>query len=611
MTAAAEHTGQAHFFRDFLRLAGGFWHGGPERWKARALLAGLALLSAAHVLLAIRLNLWSADLFDALERRSMDRFLTQIGIFALIVGATVLAGAADIVVKRRLALAWRRWLTARVTGDWMAEARHFQVMQVGGPTDNPDGRIAEDVRIATEYALDLLQSLTYAALLLVSFVGILWSLSGRVEVLGIELPGHMVALAVLYAAAGSAVAFLLGRPLVRATDLRQTREADFRFGLVHARETSEPLALARGEARERGRLAALFATIGPAWSAQTQGLSRLMAFSSGYLALAPVFPILVATPRYIGGTLSLGGLMQTAQAFQQVTAALSWPVDNLAKIAEWRASVERVLALEDGIRIVATEAERTGPDTIVFDRATEVGLGARGLCVAAPDGTALLADIDLAVARGERVLVEGDTEAAQALFRVLAGIWPWGRGVVLLPAADALLAVGERPYLPEGTLAAALAFPEDAAAHSPEAMAGALAKAGLSYLVPRLGDVANWDRDLGISEMQRLAFARIALHRPRWVLLGATTSALEPGESDAMLALLDTVVPEAGVLLVGHHPGDVEAFDRRLTLQRAPVGVVLLQQVAARRRAASAPRRRPLPLVDWLRRGYGHGQARR
>jgi putative ATP-binding cassette transporter len=611
MNGAAEHSAQAHFFRDFLRLAGGYWRDGTGRWRARVMLAALAVLAAAHVALAIRLNLWSADLFDALERRSMDRFITQIGIFALIIGATVLAGAADIVVKRRLALAWRRWLTARVLGDWMAEARHFQVAQIGGPTDNPDGRIAEDIRIATEYALDLAQSLIYAALLLTAFVGILWTLSGRVDVFGVDVPGHMVALAMLYAAAGSAVAFLLGRPLVRATDLRQTREADFRFGLVRVRETGEPLALARGEARERGHLAGLFAAIGPAWGAQTQGLSRLMAFSSGYLTLAPVFPILVATPRYIAGTLSLGGLMQTAQAFQQVAAALSWPVDNLAKIAEWRASVERVLALEDGVRIVATEAARTGPDTIVFDRAEQAGLGARSLCVAAPDGTALLSDIDLSVARGERVLVEGDAEAAQALFRVLAGIWPWGRGVVLLPADDSLLAVGDRPYLPAGTLAAALAFPQEAADHGRDAMVAALAEVGLSYLAPRLDDTADWDRDLGITEVQRLAFARIVLQRPRWVLLGATTGALEPEDAGAMLRLLDRVVPEAGVLLVGHHPGDVEAFDRRLTLQRAPGGQVLLQQVAARRRAAAMPRRRPLPVVDWLRRGYGHGHGRR
>ncbi len=540
---------RTRFFRDFLRLAGPFWLEGAGRWRARALLLAVVLLGAAHVGLAIRLNLWSADFFDALERRSLDRFLTQIGIFAIIVGATVVASAADIVVKRRLALAWRGWLTQRVLGDWMDQGRHYQVAQIEGPYDNPDGRIAEDIRIATEYALDLAQSLTYALLLLLAFIGILWVLSGQVEVLGFTIPGHMVVLSILYAGAGSAVAFMLGRPLVRATDLRQTREADFRFGLVRARETGEPLALARGEPLERRRLARVFDTIGDAWRAQTQGLSRLSAFSSGYLALAPVFPILVATPRYITGTLSLGGLMQTAQAFQQVTAALSWPVDNLARIAEWRASVERVLALEEGVRIVAAEAARTGPDTIELDRGAQVGLGARGLCVAAPDGSALLTDIDIVIDAGERVLVEGEVEAVQALFRVLAGIWPWGRGTVQLPADDSLLVVGERPFLPTGTLGAALAFPEDPERFPAAVMQAALSRAGVSYIASRIGEIADWDRELGVAEMQRIAFARIDLLRPRWVLLGDTTGALDPLEADAMLRLLDEVVPEAGVLL--------------------------------------------------------------
>lgn len=611
MSAAAPRPGQSRFFRDFVRLAGPYWREGPQRWRARGMLLAMALLGGAQVALAIRLNLWSADLFDALERRSMDRFVTQIGIFALIIGATVLVNAMDMVNKRHLAYAWRTWLTARVLGDWMAEARHYQVAQIRGPYDNPDGRIAEDIRIGTEFALDLAQGLNYSALLLIAFVDILWRLSGTVEVLGLDLPGHMVVLSILYAAVGSGIGFVLGRPLVRATDLRQTREADFRFGLVRARESAEPLALARGEPPERARLATVFATIAEAWSAQTRGISRLTAFSSGYLTLAPVFPILVATPRYIAGGITLGTLMQTAQAFQQVTAALSWPVDNLAKIAEWRASVERVLALEEGVRIVAAEAARTGPDTIVLDRAPEVGLGARGLWVAAPDGTALLSAIDLDIRRGECVLLEGDAEAAQALFRVLAGIWPWGRGTVLLPADDGLLAVGERPFIPAGPLAAALSFPEDPRHRDPAAMRAALAHADLGHLAPRLQEARDWAGELGVTEMQRLAFARIVLQRPRWVLLGDTTSALEAAEADAMIALLGRVVPEAGVLLIGHHPGDRGLFGRRLTLERAPGGEVLLQQVHARHRAAQQPRRRALPLVDWLRRGYGHGQGRR
>ncbi len=601
MSATAEHP---RFFRDFLRLSGPFWLRGPQRWRARFWTALLVGLCAAQVGLAIRLNYWSADLFDALERRSTDRFLAEIGVFAVIVAGMVLSNAFHLVARRRVNLAWRDWLTGRVLGDWMAEARHYQVAQIPGDHDNPDGRIAEDIRIATEYAVDLANSLFYAALLLIAFIGVLWRLSGWVEVLGLPVPGHMVALSLAYAVAGSTVAFLLGRPLVRATDLRQTREADFRFGLVRAREASEPIALARGEAQERRRLARLFDAIGPAWAAQTRGLSRLTGFSAGYVTLAPVFPILAATPRFIEGTISLGVLMQTAQAFQQVTAALSWPVDNLQRIAEWRASVERVLALEEGVRIVAAEAAREGPDTIVLDRAPGRGIGATGLCVAALDGTALLTDISLQVEPGERILVDGEPEAAQALFRVLAGIWPWGRGVVHLPPDGAIATVGERPHLPGGPLRDALAFPHAAGSLAPEAIEHVLLETELGGFLPRLEEEADWGSVLGVVEMQRMAFARLLLHRPRWILLCDTTAALEPEEADRMIALLAARLPEAGILLLGRHPGPPDRFTRRLTLRRLPDGEILLREIHARREAARRPRPRPLPLVDWLRAGY-------
>jgi putative ATP-binding cassette transporter len=599
MTVAPDHPAHAGFFRDFLRLSGAFWLRGPQRWSARGWTAAMVLLGAAQVGLAIRLNLWNADFFDALERRSMDRFVTQTGILALIVAGAVLANAFHMVARRRLNIAWRAWLTQRVIGDWMAQARHYQVAQIPGDHDNPDGRIAEDIRIATEYAIDLAHTLLYATLVLVAFVGLLWTLSGTVRLLGLDLPGHMVALSVAYAVLGSSVAFLLGRPLVRATDQRQTREADFRFGLVRARETAEPIALARGEARERGRLALLFEGIRPAWAAQTEGMARLTGFAAGYLVIAPVFPILVTTPRYIAGTITLGVVMQIAQAFQQVTSALSWPVDNLQRIAEWRASVERVLALEEGVRIVAAEAARSGPDAIVLDRGH--GLGARGLCVAAPDGTALLSDITLQVAPGERVLVDGDPEAAQALFRVLAGIWPWGRGVVDLPPEGELATLGVRPHLPEGRLREALG--SDAGAEQ------ALATVGLAALAPRLDEEADWDSALGAGELQRIAIAQVLLQRPRWILLGDAVAALEPAEADRMIDLLTAELPDAALLVLGRHPGTPERFARRLTLRRLPDGEVLLREIHARRQAAGQPRRRGLSLVDFLRRGYEHREG--
>ena len=236
MSSTAEPSHPQRFFRDFIRIAGPYWTG-RGRWRPRLLTATLALIGVAQVALAIRLNIWSADLFDALERHSTDRAMAQIGIFGLIVLGTMVANTAHMVVHRYLQFDWRRWLTARVIGDWMEDARHYQADLVPGDHANPDGRIAEDIRIATEVAIDLAGSLFYCSLLLVSFVGILWSLSGWIRVAGLDVPGHLVMLAFGYAGMGAVVAFLLGRPLVRATDTRQTREAEFRFSLVRAHES--------------------------------------------------------------------------------------------------------------------------------------------------------------------------------------------------------------------------------------------------------------------------------------------------------------------------------------------------------------------------------------
>jgi putative ATP-binding cassette transporter len=408
------------FFRDFARLATPYWTEGG-RWWPRLLTGLLGLLVVCQIGLVLRLNTWSADLFDALERRSTEHAMAQIGIFALILLGTMAANMGHLMVRRHLQLDWRRWLTVRVVGRWMEDARHFQTGLIPGDHANPDGRIAEDIRVMTEAAVDLASTLFYCLLLLVTFVGILWSLSGWIRVASVEVPGHLVLLAFVYAGIGAVVAFVLGRPLVQTTDVRQTKEANFRYDLVRVRESAEPIALARAEATERRRLTAGFETIALAWKDQSVGLARLIAFSSGYVALATVFPILVRTSRFLEGALTLGRLVQSAQAFQQVTAALSWPVDNLPRIAEWRASVERVLALEDAVQVVALEAARVGRTAIKLDCAAGPWLGVSNLWVAEPDGTALLNNLTLRVEAAEHVLVDGDPDAAAALFRVVAG----------------------------------------------------------------------------------------------------------------------------------------------------------------------------------------------
>ena len=497
-------------------------------------------------------------------------------------------------------------MTTRVVHNWMNDARQYQASLIPGDHANPDGRIAEVVRICTEGAIDLASSLFSCVLLLITFIGILWSLSGWVVVMGVNIPGHLVLLAVLYAGIGTAVAFVLGRPLVRATNTRQTREADFRLSLVQALGAAEPIALARGEPIARQRIGSHFEDIAPVWRDQSNFLARLVAFSSGYTTLAAVFPILVGTPRFLSGALTLGGLMQSAQAFQQVTSALSWPVDNLPRIAEWRASVERVLALDEAVHTVMLEAARTGATAINLDRAGATWLGVRDLWIAAPDGTAMLADLSMQVAQGERVLVDGDHDAAEALFRVVAGIWPWGRGQVDLPGDDHMIAVGRRPFLSEGTLRQVLTATETGTPHPDPALISVLDAVGLSHLGERLDHEANWDLMLNGADLQRLSFARVLLFRPNWIVLGNATDALDPVSADTMLQLLVETLPDAGVFLIGNHPGSAETFTRRLTLERAADGEVLLHEVHARRAAARAPRARRASMVDWLRQGFGN-----
>lgn len=595
--------GSRQFFRDFARLATPYWaeKGG---WRPRLLTSLLGLLVVCQIGLVLRLNVWSADLFDALERRSTEHAMAQIGIFVLILLGTMAANMAHLVVRRHLQLDWRRWLTGRVVGRWMQDGRHFQAGLIPGDHANPDGRIAEDIRVMTEAAVDLASTLFYCLLLLVTFIGILWSLSGWVTVAGIDLPGHLVLLAFIYAGIGAMVAFVLGRPLVRTTNVRQTKEANFRYDLVRARENAEPIALARAEIAECGRLRAGFETIALAWKDQSVGLGRLIAFSSGYVALAAVFPILVGTPRFLEGALTLGRLMQSAQAFQQVTAALSWPVDNLPRIAEWRASVERVLALEEAVQVVALEAARAGDTAINMDRAPGPWLGVSDLCVAQPDGTALLTNLTLRVEPGEHVLVDGDADAAAAFFRVIAGIWPWGYGRVDLPADALMVAIGRRLFLPQGTLRDALALPEVERDPGDCAIGDALSAVGLAWLACRLDESEDWAEVLNGADLQRLAFARLLLLRPDWMVLGDATDALDPASADALLRMIAVRLPHAALVVIGQHPGSAETFNRRLTLDRSKGGEVLLNKVYARRQAAREPRRRLFDVVDWLRQGY-------
>ncbi|PWC93452.1 ABC transporter [Azospirillum sp. TSO5] len=581
--AGRPDNGAPGFTRRFLMLAGGYWFG-RTRVTVWAMTVALVVLTIGQVSIPVLINLWSERLFDALEQRSMDRLMTMIGLVGLIIVYNIVIVVLHLRVKRRLQMGWRDWLTRKLLEDWLRRGRHHQIAYLPGEHDNPDGRIAEDIRITAEVAIDLGHSLTYCALLLVSFTNILWMLSGTltVTVFGSELsvPGHLLYVALIYAVVGTSIAMLIGQPLVNAVNRRQGYEADFRFALARIRENGQTIALLHGESAERGHLTGLFAGVARGWNRQTAALANMMVFSASYSVLSAAFPILVAAPRYITGAITLGVLMQTAQAFQQTVGALSWPIDNLPRAAEWRASVERVLNLHDALVRLDREVCDVPDGHIQVVRADEhKSLTFTGVAIDEPNGTAVVHSFDLEVRPGDRVLIGGDATATIRLFRAVAGVWPWGRGLITLPAHTRVFFMPERPYLPHATLRAVLAYPGTASSLADDKAADALVSVGLPDLVDRLDSLDRWDEVLSVPERQRLGFARLLIRRPDWIFLEDATDSLDPPAEEELLTLMERELPNATLLTIGHHAGLDAHHGRKLVLERTNGAVTLREEV--------------------------------
>ena len=571
-TSESETGGQSRaFLRDVFRLAAPYWSS-EHRGRVRGVTFLLFALTVAQVGISVWGNYWNRDLFDALEARSVSQVLVEVAVFGAIFAVSIAVTAAHLMAKRWLQLGWREWLTTRLLGRWMEGGRHYRLLLAPVPHDNPDQRIAEDIRIATESAIGLVHTLVYSALTLGLFVEILWSVSGSATVSGtaIQVPGFMVPLAFLYAALGSMLGWWLGRPLVRSTNALQTAEADFRFRLASAREHSEAIALVRGEPGERARASSRFAEIMRSWNRQSLAYMGLVSFSTGYGGLLPVFPLLVAAPRYIAGVMSLGALMQAAQAFQRLTGALSWPVDNLGELANCRTAAGRVLALYQDLERLDDEAHAPGAARIAVSQSTERRLAIEELRIAEPSGTVLLEGFSAELQRGERLLVTGDSAVTSALFKVIAGLWPWGRGRVLLPRDKdrGVLLVPQRPFLPEGTLRQALCYPNPPGAFDEKAIRYSLECAGVLWLARRLDETGQWERLLPLREQQRLAFARVLLERPAWIVTQDATNAFHPRGEQLMFEMLRREVADLAFFTIRSSPGLEHFHSRHLVLRR-------------------------------------------
>ncbi|VWX58142.1 ABC transporter ATP-binding protein [Burkholderiales bacterium 8X] len=550
-----------------------------EKWKARGLLAAIVLLNLGTVYMLVQINEWNRVFYDALQNKDSVVFWQQVVRFTWLALIYIVIAVYKFYLTQILQLRWRVWMTDHYLDRWLAMKAFYRLelarySQAGGDApDNPDQRIQEDLNLFTTYTVTLSMGVFNALVTLVSFVGILWVLSGPIAFplpafLGggvWEIQGYMVWAAVLYCVVGSVITHYIGRPQVRLNFQQQLLEANFRHHMVRVREYSEAIALDQGEAVERRQLDVRFTAVMGNYLALIRNQKSLTWFSTFFAQAAIIFPLVVAAPRYFSGAIQLGQLMQINSAFGRVQDSLSWLVDNYMALAAWKATSDRLSGFEDSLARQSAQ-----PGQLAATRAGG-GIDAQHLDVALPNGKLLVADSDLHVAGGDSVLVHGPSGSGKSsLFRSLAGIWPHARGQVSIPA-DTMF-IPQRPYFPDGSLRDALAYPEPAGNYGDEALRTALVDAELPGLVDQLDREDAWGQKLSGGEQQRLAIARVMLKKPAWVLADEATSALDEETEGKLYQRLVDRVTEAGggIVSIAHRSTIAAHHARRWSLRREP-----------------------------------------
>ena len=577
----AERTHSRGLVRRFWRSARGFWSA-KRSWKVAWLMtATLVALVIGQLVFQYQLNIWNKAIFDALEKKDSATVLRQAMLFIPLAAGSIAVAVAVVYARMRMQRRWRAWLTEHAMTRWLAKGRYYQLNVIEGDHKNPEARIAEDIRIATEQPVDFAVGILSAVLTSATFMGVLWSVGGNLELdwggTHLFIPGYLVLAVVLYCVIISGLMLVIARSFVPTAEVKNQTEAEFRAALTRVREYGESIAILGGEEEERAGLDKLLAKVITTWARMARQYMRTMFVSHGNFIIASVIPVILCAPKYLAGEMTLGTVMQAAAAFIQVQYAFNWIVDNYPRLAEWTASARRasnLLVAVDGLDRI--EASQTG--AISRTEGDGAAIRLKDVSVALSDGTVVVDDADVTVQFGERVLVAGESGTGKStLVRAIAGLWPWGEGEITLAQGAKMFLMPQKPYIPLGTLRRATTYPRAAEDFDDKEIAEALEMVGLDHLVEKLDDEeAQWDRTLSGGEQQRLAFARLFLHKPDIVVMDEATSALDPESQTMLMEKLAERLPKTAIISVGHRP-ELEAFhERKVNLVRREGGAKLV-----------------------------------
>lgn len=545
----------------------------PVRNTLLLLGLGIFVVVAATAYGQIRLNRWNQPFYDALSHRQFPAFLVQLGVFGLIAGSLLILNVAQQWLAQMLSLKLRAGLVGDLVENWMQSRRAFRLAHAGAIGVNPDQRVHEDARHLTELSASLGIGLLQATILLAAFVNVLWSISRgfafRWHGSVFAIPGYMVWAALVYAGSASVLSYRVGRGLIARNADRYAREAELRFTLVRVNEHIDAITLASGEQQEARRIELDLAAVLAAMRRLVTGLTNLTWVTAGYGWFTLVAPIIAAAPLYFGGTLSFGGLMMAAGAFNQVQSSLRWYIDNFSTLADWRATLLRVANFRRAV--ITTDALHDAQSRIAFVDGAKGTITLDHLEIASPEGCTMLAEQQVQIRAGERILIAGEPGTGKTvLFRALAELWPWGAGRIVRPKDEEILYMPARAYLPPGTLREVLAYPLSADRYDSQAVEQALRRFGLERLVPMVEESRSWDRELSDDDQHSLVFARALLHAPPWLFIDDVFDSLNQDTLERVTDVLARELAHTAVVHVGRSRALAAQFGRELHLVKDP-----------------------------------------